>query len=111
MKVDILFVRERVLNKSLILVYLPADIADILTKPLSKSQFASFRDQLKVLSLSQARACGGVTEYLNKTSVFVKLSDMCHISEVVSFVEFSPTSLKLALQASLLYYIILSVTF
>nr|KYP42259.1 Copia protein [Cajanus cajan] len=60
MELDIFFVREKVLNKSLIVSYVPtqAQVADILTKPLSKVQFCSFRDKLKVLGSSQPKFMG-----------------------------------------------------
>lgn len=51
MELDIFFVREKVLNKSLTVSYIPAQlqVADILTKPLSKQLFYRFRDKLRVL--------------------------------------------------------------
>nr|KYP52261.1 Copia protein [Cajanus cajan] len=60
MEHDIFFVREKVLNKSLIVSYVPtqAQVADILTKPLSKVQFYSFRDKLKVLGSCQPEFVG-----------------------------------------------------
>lgn len=55
MELDIFFIREKVLNKSLIVTHVPTfeQIDDVLTKPMAKSQFAPLRDKLRVLSSSQ----------------------------------------------------------
>lgn len=55
MELDIFFVREKVLNKSLIVSDVPAEaqIADILTKSLAKPAFRSLRDKLRVTSFSE----------------------------------------------------------
>lgn len=52
MELDLYFVREKVLNKSLSVVHVPAldQVADILTKPLSQSRFCTIRDKLRVLA-------------------------------------------------------------
>lgn len=62
MELDIFFVREKVLNKSLVVSYIPAQlqVADILTKSLSKHLFYNFRSKLRVLST--AELVGGVLE-------------------------------------------------
>lgn len=54
MELDLYFVGEKVLNKSLIVAYVPfqEQVADILTKPLLKLHFSFLRDNLKVLSPS-----------------------------------------------------------
>ena len=48
MEIDLFFVREKVLNKLLLVVYVPAtsQYADILTKALSPSNFEVFRAKL-----------------------------------------------------------------
>lgn len=52
MELDIFFVREKVLGHSLVVEHVPAheQIADILTKPLSKLRFTFLRDKLRVFS-------------------------------------------------------------
>jgi len=51
MELDLFFVREKVLNKKLDVVHVPAmdQIADVATKALSPSSFISFRSKLKVV--------------------------------------------------------------
>lgn len=51
MELDIFFLREKVINKSLIVNHLPAQdqIADLLTKPLSSLRFLTLRDKLRVV--------------------------------------------------------------
>ena len=51
MELDLFFVREKVLNKKLDVVHVPAmdQIADVVTKALSPSSFISFRSKLKVV--------------------------------------------------------------
>lgn len=55
MELDLFFVREKVLSKSLIVCHVPAEaqLADILTKPLAKAAFCSLRDKLNVSSFVQ----------------------------------------------------------
>jgi histone deacetylase 1/2 len=50
MELDIFFVREKVINKDLLVSHVPAQDqwADILTKPLSASRFTVLRDKLRV---------------------------------------------------------------
>ncbi|CAJ2641428.1 unnamed protein product [Trifolium pratense] len=50
MELDIFFVREKVLNKSLVVSHVPAQDqwADILTKPLSAAKFSPLRAKLRV---------------------------------------------------------------
>lgn len=51
MELDIFFVREKVISKSLEICHIPAQDqwADILTKPLSSARFSILRDKLKVV--------------------------------------------------------------
>ena len=62
MELDIFFVREKVLNKSLIVEHVPAQfqIADILTKSLARPQFCFLRDKLRVSNTTEF--VGGVIE-------------------------------------------------
>lgn len=65
MELDLFFVREKVLNKKLDVVHVPAmdQIADVATKALSPSSFISFRSKLKVVerpSSNHSWACRGV---------------------------------------------------
>lgn len=55
MELDIFFVQEKVLNKSIIVEYAPsqAQVADILTKPLAKTQFCYLRDKFRVLHTAE----------------------------------------------------------
>jgi hypothetical protein len=50
MELDIFFVREKVLSRSLIVSHVPAQDqwADVLTKPLSAVKFCALRDKLRV---------------------------------------------------------------
>lgn len=50
MELDIFFLREKVLSKSLTVVHVPAQDqwADILTKPLSAAKFVPLRSKLRV---------------------------------------------------------------
>lgn len=51
MELDLFFVREKVMEKSLQVIHVPTDdqYADILTKSLSPSNFTVFRDKLRVV--------------------------------------------------------------
>ena len=50
MELDLFFVRERVLSKTLLVCHVPADLqtADILTKALSPTRFLELKSKLKV---------------------------------------------------------------
>jgi len=50
MELDIFFVREKVLSKTLLVSHVPAhdQWADVLAKPLSTSRFTYLRDKLRV---------------------------------------------------------------
>jgi histone deacetylase 1/2 len=50
MVLDIFFVREKVLSKSLVVSHVPAQDqwADIFTKPLSAVKFSALRDKLRI---------------------------------------------------------------
>jgi hypothetical protein len=52
MELDIHFVREKVLNKQLQILQIPAveQLTDPLTKPLSHSNYATIQSKLKVFS-------------------------------------------------------------
>lgn len=54
MELDIHFVREKVVSNALSVVHVPAasQIANVLTKPISSSQFSHMRDKLNVRSFS-----------------------------------------------------------
>jgi histone deacetylase 1/2 len=56
MELDIFFLREKVLSKSLIVRHVPAthQYADLLTKPLSPLRFLYLRDKLRVMDKSSA---------------------------------------------------------
>jgi len=51
MELDIYFVQEKVLDQSLVITHIPASdqVSNILTKPLSQTQFCQLHDKLKVL--------------------------------------------------------------
>ena len=53
-KLDLHFVRDHALAKSLLLIYLPSQyqVANILTKPISRSFFHSFKCKLRVFDPS-----------------------------------------------------------
>lgn len=55
MELDIHFVREKVVSKSLLVQHVPASsqLVDPLTKPLSSSRFAESRTKLKVVAAPQ----------------------------------------------------------
>lgn len=55
MELDIHFVREKVIAKSLLVTHVPShqQIADALTKPLTSTRFHEMRDKLKVVQLPQ----------------------------------------------------------
>lgn len=54
MELDIFFLREKVINKSLIVQHVPAldQYVDLLTNPLSPLRFQNLRDKLKVVDKS-----------------------------------------------------------
>ena len=51
MELDIFYVREKVLDKFLLVCHVPAyaQLADVLTKPLAKQSFLDLRSKLRVL--------------------------------------------------------------
>lgn len=51
MELDIFFLRDKVINKSLIVPHLPTEdqVVDMLTKPLSISKFLVLKDKLGVV--------------------------------------------------------------
>lgn len=51
MELDIFFLRDKVINKSLIVQHLPTEdqVVDMLTKPLSISKFLVLKDKLGVV--------------------------------------------------------------
>jgi len=54
MELDIFFVREKVLDKSLLVGHVPAYAQlDVLTKPLAKQSFLDLRSKLRVLSFTE----------------------------------------------------------
>ena len=55
MELDIFFVREKVLDRSLIVSHIPAtdQVADILTKSLSQARFCILRHKLNVIDSFQ----------------------------------------------------------
>ena len=63
MELDIFFVREKVLNRSLAVTHVPAQdqIADVLTKPLSRTRFVYLRAKFKLLIIiNNPEFVGGV---------------------------------------------------
>lgn len=60
-EVDFHFVREKVLQKQLVVKYIPStlQIADVFTKPLTISRFQWLASKLR-LSILPASVCGGV---------------------------------------------------
>jgi len=54
MEIDVFFVREKILAKQLTIIHVPTldQWTDILTKPLSASQFEVLRGKLNVKSVS-----------------------------------------------------------
>lgn len=66
-ELDIFFVHEKVLKKSLVVTYVPASdqVVDILTKRLTKAHFIPLRDKLRVLNSFQLspQVCGGMLMY------------------------------------------------
>ena len=69
-EMDLYFVREKVARKLLQVKHVPTldQIADILTKPISSSQFFNLRDKLTVVNLSTMSLKGTVRE--SDTSVY-----------------------------------------
>lgn len=69
MELDIFFLREKVLNKTLVVKHIPAKFqsADILTKPLSALRFLALRDRLKVID--KATLCQDNSNTSKGTSV------------------------------------------
>ena len=54
MKIDVFFVREKILAKQLSIVHIPAldQWADVLTKPLSSTRFEVLKGKLNVKNVS-----------------------------------------------------------
>lgn len=54
MELDIFFVREKVLNRSLAVTHVPAQdqIADVFTKPLSSTRFV-YLDKLRIIVIDK----------------------------------------------------------
>ena len=69
-EMDLYFVREKVARKLLQVKHVPTldQIEDILTKPISSSQFFNLRDKLTVVNLSTMSLKGTVRE--SDTSVY-----------------------------------------
>ena len=69
-EMDLYFVREKVARKLLQVKHVPTldQIEDILTKPISSSQFFNLRDKLTVVNLSTMSLKGTVRE--SGTSVY-----------------------------------------
>ena len=61
-ELDLYFVREKVINGTVIINHVPAvdQIADILTKPLSGSFFERMRNKLKIVPLGTLELRGNV---------------------------------------------------
>jgi hypothetical protein len=71
MELDIFFVREKVINRNLLVSHVPAHSqwAYILTKPLSTSRFLELRDKLRVSDQLSLR--GGMLEYIETKAYIV----------------------------------------
>jgi len=65
-ELDLHFVRDYVQDKCLILLHLPTQfqVADILTKPVSRASFHSFKRKLRVLDLPTLSLRGTVNELI-----------------------------------------------
>ncbi|KAK5835274.1 hypothetical protein PVK06_010961 [Gossypium arboreum] len=63
-EIDHQFVREKVLDDTLQVNFVPssAQVADVITKPITPKQFESFRQALRVLTLNDALNCSNSKE-------------------------------------------------
>jgi len=70
MELDLFFVREKVLQKQLLVSHVPGQfqVADIMTKALPPTRFEALRSKLTVCSSTPNEACGGVLKDSSTTT-------------------------------------------
>lgn len=82
-EVDFHFVRERVVNKQLLVKFVPSiyQVADILTKPLPVQRFLFLKSKLQVLDIP-ASVCGAILVSPEEEGVqdISETQDICHTS-------------------------------